>query len=108
MTTAGVTPVNAATTTTINVGTDTPSGVVSAINAANTGVTATLVDTGTGSNTYRIVLSGQTGSNGAFTFTSTPDLGFHDTANSLQTAQDSVMVFEGLTVTEVVMRYQMS
>ena len=99
VTTAGVTPVNAATTTTINVGTDTPSGVVSAINAANTGVTATLVDTGTGSNTYRIVLSGQTGSNGAFTFTSTPDLGFHDTANSLQTAQDSVMVFEGLTVT---------
>ena len=99
VTTAGVTPVNAATTTTINVSTDTPSGVVSAINAANTGVTATLVDTGTGSNTYRIVLSGQTGSNGAFTFTSTPDLGFHDTANSLQTAQDSVMVFEGLTVT---------
>ena len=98
-TTAGVTPVNAATTTTINVATDTPAGVVSAINAANTGVTATLVDTGTGGNNFRIVLAGQTGSNGVFTFTSTPDLGFHDTANSLQTAQDSIMNFEGLSVT---------
>ena len=95
----GVTPVNAATTTTINVATDTPAGIVSAINAANTGVTATLVDTGTAGNNYRIVLAGQTGSNGVFTLTSTPDLGFHDTANALQTAQDSVMNFEGLDIT---------
>ena len=98
-TTTGVTPVNAPTTTTINVATDTPAGVVSAINAANTGVTATLVDTGTGGNNYRIVLAGQTGSNGVFALTSSPDLGFHDTANSLQTAQDSIMNFEGLSVT---------
>ena len=95
----GVTPVNAATTTTINVATDTPAGIVSAINAANTGVTATLVDTGTAGNNYRIVLAGQTGSNGVFTLTSSPDLGFHDTANALQTAQDSVMNFEGLDIT---------
>ena len=95
----GVTPVNAATTTTINVATDTPAGIVSAINAANTGVTATLVDTGTAGNNYRIVLAGQTGSNGVFTLTSTPDFGFHDTANALQTAQDSVMNFEGLDIT---------
>ena len=98
-TTTGRTPVNAATTTTISVATDTPAGIVSAINAANTGVTATLVDTGTGGNNYRIVLAGQTGSNGIFTLSSAPDLGFHDTANTLQTAQDSVMNFEGLTVT---------
>ena len=97
--TAGRTPVNAATTTTISVATDTPAGVVSAINAANTGVVATLVDTGTGSNNYRIVLAGQTGSNGVFTLTSSPDLGFHDTANSLQSAQDSIMNFEGLNIT---------
>ena len=98
-TTAGRTPVNAATTTTISVATDTPAGVVSAINAANTGVVATLVDTGTGSNNFRIVLAGQTGSNGVFTLTSSPDLGFHDTANSLQSAQDSIMNFEGLNIT---------
>jgi len=98
-TTAGVTAVNAAAITTINVSTDTPAGIVSAINQANTGVTATLVDTGIGSNTYKIVLSGQTGSDGVFTVTSSPDLGFHDTANSLQTAQDSIIGFGGLTLT---------
>ena len=98
-TTAGVTAVNAATTTTINIATDTPAGVVSAINAANTGVTASLVDTGIGSNTYRIVLAGATGSDGVFTVTSTPDLGFHDVANALQTAQDSIVEFEGLSIT---------
>lgn len=98
-TTAGRTPVNAATTTTMSVATDTPAGVVSAINAANTGVVATLVDTGTGSNNFRIVLAGQTGSNGVFTLTSSPDLGFHDTANSLQSAQDSIINFEGLNIT---------
>jgi flagellar hook-associated protein 2 len=98
-TTTGVTAVNSPTTTTIGVETDTPAGIVSAINAANTGVTATLVNTGTGSNSYKIVLAGQTGSNGVFTLTSSPDLGFHDAANSLQTAQDSIVGFEGLTLT---------
>jgi flagellar hook-associated protein 2 len=97
--TAGVTAVNAPTTTIIGVNSDTPSGVVSAINSANTGVTATLIDTGIGTNSYKIVLSGQSGSNGVFTLTSSPDLGFHDTANSLQNAQDSIFTFEGLSMT---------
>jgi flagellar hook-associated protein 2 len=95
----GVTAVNSATTTTIGVSADTPAGVVSAINQANTGVTASLVDTGTGSNSFRIILSGQTGSNGVFTLTSSPDLGFHDTANKLETAQDAIISFDGLNVT---------
>ena len=94
----GVTPVNAATTTTLQVQTDTPDGVVKAINDANTGVTATLLDTGTSSSTYRIMLSGQSGGDGIFTITSTPDLGFHDTANLLQSAQDSVIQYDGLTL----------
>jgi flagellar hook-associated protein 2 len=96
---AGRTAVNAPTTTTINVATDTPAGVVSAINAANTGVTATLIDTGTGANNFRIVLAGQTGTNGVFTLSSTPDLGFHETANTLQSAQDAIVGYEGLTLT---------
>jgi flagellar hook-associated protein 2 len=96
--TAGVTAVNSATTTTLNVETDTPAGIVSAINAAKTGVQASLVDTGTGTNTFRILLSGQTGSNGVFTLTSSPDLGFHDAANTLQSAQDSIIGFEGLSI----------
>lgn len=95
----GVTAVNSATTTTIAIDTDTPAGVVSAINNANTGVSATLVDMGLGSNSFRIILSGQTGSDGAFTITSTPDLGFHNTANNLQTAQDAIFDFEGLKLT---------
>ena len=99
VTSTGVTAVNSPTTTTITVDSDTPAGVVSAINSAKTGVTATLVDTGLGSNTYKIVLAGQTGSDGTFTLTSSPDLGFHDAANSLQTAQDSILDFEGLTLT---------
>ena len=42
---------------------------------------------------------GETGSNGVFTLTSSPDLGFHDTANTLQIAQDSKIEFEGLSLT---------
>ncbi|CAI8397846.1 MAG: B-type flagellar hook-associated protein 2 [Porticoccaceae bacterium UBA1117] len=72
---------------------------MSAINAANTGVTATLIDTGTGANNFRIVLAGQTGTNGVFTLSSTPDLGFHETANTLQSAQDAIVGYEGLTLT---------
>tara|TARA_B110000977_G_scaffold198573_1_gene283728 strand:- start:286 stop:2337 length:2052 start_codon:yes stop_codon:yes gene_type:complete len=94
----GVTAVNAPTTTMISVSTDTPAGVVSAINHANTGIKATLIDTGTGSNSYRIMLSGQTGDNGVFTLTSSPDLGFHDVANTLQSAQDAIVGYEGLSL----------
>ena len=96
---AGVTSVNAATTTTINVSSDTPAGVVRAINDSNTGVIATLVDTGTGANSFRIILAGPSGKNGVFTLTSNPDLGFHDLANTLQSAQDAIVSYEGLTVT---------
>ena len=78
---------------------DTPSGVVSAINSANTGITASLIDTGIGSNSFKILLSGQSGSNGVFVLSSSPDLGFHDTANNLQTAQDAIIGYDGLTVT---------
>lgn len=87
------------TTTAVTVSTPTPAGVVSAINAASTGVTATLVDTGISGSNYRIILSGDTGSEGAFTLTSTPDLGFGDSGNTLQSAQDAIINFDGLTVT---------
>ena len=60
-TTPGVSAVNAPTTTTIAVSSDTPSVVVSAINSANTGITASLIDTGIGSNSFKILLSGQSG-----------------------------------------------
>ena len=73
------------TTKTIAVTTDTPQGVVNAINATDHGVTATLVDTGTAGTNYRIILSGKSGANNAFTVSTTatgdtstagPNLGF--------------------------------
>ncbi|MDB2550177.1 flagellar filament capping protein FliD, partial [Porticoccaceae bacterium] len=86
--------------TKIPVTTTTPAGVVEAINAANKGVTASLVDTGTGGNNFRIVLSGDTGIAGTFAVTSSisDDLGFGDADKTLQTAQDAVINFEGLTI----------
>ncbi|MDG1448067.1 MAG: flagellar filament capping protein FliD [Porticoccaceae bacterium] len=98
--TSGVTAVNSPVVTKIPVTTTTPAGVVEAINAANKGVTASLVDTGTGGNNFRIVLSGDTGIAGTFAVTSSisDDLGFGDADKALQTAQDAVINFEGLTI----------
>ena len=98
--TSGVTAVNSPVVTKIPVTTTTPAGVVEAINAANKGVTASLVDTGTGGNNFRIVLSGDTGIAGTFAVTSSisDDLGFGDADKTLQTAQDAVINFEGLSI----------
>lgn len=57
-------------TQTINVTTATPAGVVSAINGANLGVTAQLLNTGDAANPFTIVVSGQTGTNNNFSITS--------------------------------------
>ena len=52
----------------LTAGRDTPKDIADAINAANTGITATLVNTGDGSGTpYQLVLTGAKGSAGAFT-----------------------------------------
>ena len=86
-------------TTSITVDTMTPQGVVDAINDEDMGVTASLVDTGINGTNYRIILTGETGSESAFTVTSDPDLGFGDAGNTLQAAQDAQIDFDGLTVT---------
>ena len=87
------------TTSTVTVATDTPAGVVSAINAADIGITASLIDTGIAGANYRIVLSGENGSEAAFSVSSSPDLGFADVGNTLQSAQDAQLDYNGLTVT---------
>ncbi|MDG1199251.1 MAG: flagellar filament capping protein FliD, partial [Porticoccaceae bacterium] len=99
--TAGVTAVNSPVVTRIPVSTTTPAGVVEAINAANKGVTATLVDTGNDGTNYRIMLSGASGTDGAFVITSSisDDLGFGDADKTLQAAQDAIIGYEGLTIT---------
>lgn len=54
----------------ISVTTATPAGVVSAINGANLGVSAQLLNTGDSAKPFTIVVTGQTGSNNSFTLTS--------------------------------------
>jgi len=99
--TAGVTAVNSPVVTRIPVSTTTPAGVVAAINAANKGVKATLVDTGNDGTNYRIMLSGASGTDGTFAVTSSiaDDLGFGDADKTVQSAQDAIIGFEGLTIT---------
>ena len=55
----------------ISAGNDTPAGVVSAINAAGAGYTASLVATDAANTSYRIVLEGATGSTNTFVVSST-------------------------------------
>ena len=99
--TAGVTAVNSPVVTRVPVSTTTPTGLVDAINDANKGVKATLMDTGGDGTNYRIMLSGISGLDGTFAITSSisDDLGFGDSDKTLQIAQDSVINYEGLTVT---------
>ena len=108
------------TTKTISVATDTPQGVVNAINATDHGVTATLVDTGTAGSNYRIILSGTSGAKNAFTVSTTatgdastagPQLGFYDLLASFrmeatnsdisgaQASQDITFTLDGKTAT---------
>lgn len=87
-------------TTSIPVTTATPAGMVSAINGADLGVTAQLINTGSG---YNVVLTGETGA--AQTFTMTSDDGSGNAVSgvsfstSLQTATDASFKVNGLTVT---------
>ena len=98
--TLGVTAVNSPVVTTVAISTTTPEGVVAAINEANTGVSAVLIDTGNDGTNYRIVLTGDTGSDSIFAVTSSvsDDLGFGTADNTLQAAQDAIVDFEGLTI----------
>ena len=98
--TLGVTAVNSPVVTTVAISTTTPEGVVAAINEANTGVSAVLIDTGNDGTNYRIVLTGDTGSDNIFAVTSSvsDDLGFGTADNTLQAAQDAIVDFEGLTI----------
>lgn len=87
------------TTSTINVsaGSDTPQGVVDAINLANKGVKAQLVYTGSSdASPYKILLTGTTGASNQFTLTdSNGNLNFTNT----QTAQDAAFTIDGIAYT---------
>lgn len=81
---------------TVAVTTATPQGIVDAINGADLGITASIIDTGSASNRYVIALTGELGLENAFTVS--------DSANSLQVpiqqsvAQDSLIEVNGVQV----------
>ena len=69
------------------------SSIASAINNADLGVTAEIINTGIGSDSYRLQLVGNAGSDGAFTITSDSDgLSF----NNIQTASDAELTVNGV------------
>lgn len=93
--------INGGASSTINVdaGSDTPEGVVSAINAANAGVTAELVDTGDPDGTgerYVILVRGEEGADQNFTLSGSNGMSF--TTVSGFEASDAEVVVNGVTV----------
>lgn len=85
-----------ATTTEITVTDASLQGTVSAINAANLGVTAEIVDTGVVGDRYRIQLIGETGAEQAFSLTSDDDsISF----SSVQVATDAQLNVNGINFT---------
>ena len=85
---------------TVSVTTDTPAGLVSAINAANLGVRATLVNKSASGNDWQIVLQGSSGVAADFNITSSTastNLGFSVPANRLSTARDAEITINGMT-----------
>ncbi len=86
----------------ISVTTATPAGLVSAINASTstTGVSAQLVNTGSG---FSIIFSGQTGAANAFTLSNLPS-GMSMRAQALENAQDAEVKINGLPITSTTNR----
>jgi flagellar hook-associated protein 2 len=85
------------TATAISVATDTPAGIVSAVNAktADTGISAQLINTGSA---YKLVFTGQEGADNDFTITSTA-AGLTMSSTALQTAQDAKFSINDIEVT---------
>ena len=80
----------------VSVTTDTPAGIVSAVNAADIGITARLVNRSATGNDWVVLFEGTTGIENAFTATSTPDIGLGNPVNNLQTAQNASITVNGL------------
>ena len=81
----------------------TPAGIVAAINSANLGVTAQLINTGNIATPYRIMVTGSTGASNAFSLTSLKTGGGEVSGISfgktLQTAQDATFNVDGMAMT---------
>jgi flagellar hook-associated protein 2 len=81
----------------------TPAGIAAAINTANLGVSAQLISTGNSATPYKIMITGTSGANNAFSLTSLAtgggavnDVNF---ATKLQSAEDAALNVNGMAIT---------
>ncbi len=87
------------TTTNVTVATATPQGIVDAVNAANLGIDASLVNTGASSDPYKILFEGQLGSANAFTVTDDATTGtVLNMTSRLATASNAELTVNGVDV----------
>lgn len=81
----------------------TPAGIVAAINFANLGIAAQLINTGNIATPYRILVTGSSGASNAFSLTSLAQGGGEVTGVSfgkkLQSAQDATFNVDGMAMT---------
>jgi len=83
-------------TITVAAGSDTPAGVVAAINGAGKGLSAQLVNTGDPTSPYKVVVNGATGASNAFTISSSANgINF---STSLQSASDASLTVNGIAI----------
>jgi len=92
------TTIASASTSTISIaaGSDTPAGVVNAVNTSGTGLTAQLVNTGDASTPYKVVLTGASGKYNAFGVSSSSSALNFDT--NLQTASNASLTVDGIGI----------
>ena len=85
--------------TTVNITDPTPQGVIDAINDAGLDIEASIVDTGSGSNPFKILLSGQLGVDNAFTVSNTSSLGtLIDFGDHVSTASNAELTINGVDI----------
>lgn len=81
----------------------TPAGIVAAINSANLGLTAQLINTGNIATPYRIMVTGSTGASNSFSLTSltagNTEVEGVSFGKKLQSAQDAVFNVDGMAMT---------
>ena len=78
----------------------TPAGIVAAINSANLGITAQLINTGNIATPYRIMVTGATGASNAFSLTTGGgEVAGISFGKTLQTAQDATFNVDGMAMT---------
>ena len=81
---------------TVSVTTATPAGIVSALNAADLGITARLTDVGTSGTSYKIQLTGESGTDKAFSITPSVNSMLTTATPSGQTAANADLTVDGL------------